>query len=77
MHVQRRGWRDALVEDRLVAADRADRVERVGEDRDPASPDRRASDASQQLLGLAGKHRSGDHLDPPMSLGHRSIMGHG
>ena len=42
-------------------------VERVAEDDDALAGDRRAANATQQLLGLAREHRSGDDFHPALS----------
>ena len=40
------------------------RIELMGEHLDPATGDHGAPNATEQLLRLAGEHRTGDHLEP-------------
>lgn len=49
-------------------------VEGVAEGDDSLAGDRGTPDSTEQLLGLAGEHRPGDDLDPPLTLRHRPIV---
>ena len=52
------------------------RVEGVAEHRDLPAGDQRATDAPQQLLGLAREHRAAHHLDPPDRAHAQSMAPH-
>jgi hypothetical protein len=48
----------------------------VRQDRDVLTGDPGATDASQQLLGLAREHRAGDHLDPAAAPADLASLAH-
>ena len=50
------------------------RVELVREDLDAPACDDRSTHPPEQLFGLAGEHRTGDHLEPPRPFVHLCIM---